>query len=62
MQSNFERFRPHTNRLLELLDQGVLNTEELVRVMVMWIDDKDIANLCKLNEIDIFSNGEEEDE
>lgn len=62
MQSSFERFRPHTNRLFDLLDQGVLNTEELVRVMVMWIDDKDIANLCRLNEIDIFSDGEEEDE
>lgn len=53
--------REATNRILELIDEGVLRPETVVLAALKYMSEDEVADMAHINEFDIFFD-EEEDE
>ena len=52
--------RQATVRLLELLDEGVLDKDTVIMACVKYMSEDDVADMCHVNEF--FYDDEDEDE
>lgn len=55
-----KRARESTCRLLELVDEGVVDRYELILALVNWMSESDVAEFCQRN--GYFESEEETDE
>lgn len=46
--------RKCTSRLLELVDEGVLNPNDLLRTALGWMSEDDVKEMCERNDIQLF--------
>lgn len=53
--------RKATNKLLEMVDNGLLSTTSVVTMCLKWMSEDDVKEMCKANEIDLEETGEDED-
>ena len=44
--------RETTNKLLEMIDEGLINTRDIVIMCLKWMSEDDVKEMCKANEID----------
>lgn len=51
--------REATNKILDLIDEGVLDRDTVIRVALMWMSEDSVREMAFANEIDL---GEEFDE
>jgi hypothetical protein len=54
---SLRRPREYTNRIIELVDEGVLDRDELIRDLLMWLPERDVEEFFQ--KIDF--NEEDED-
>ena len=55
--------REATNKLLERVEEGLLDPVEVVRMCVKWMSEDDVAAMCEANDVFwIFEQEDEEDE
>ncbi len=56
--------RQATNRLLELVDEGLLDPRTVILACVGYMSEDDVADMCRMNEFfdDDESEGEGDDE
>jgi hypothetical protein len=52
--------RKSTNKLLEMIDNGLLSATSVVTMCLKWMSEDDIEEMCKANEIDLNDNEDEE--
>lgn len=45
--------RKATNKVLEMIDVGMLNAEEVVMMCLKWMSEDDVKAMCEANEIDL---------
>lgn len=50
--------RKTTNKLLELIDAGMISARDVVTMCLKWMSEDDVADMCRAN--DVYS--EEDDE
>jgi hypothetical protein len=53
--------RKYSNKLMELVETGVLNPVDVVRMCVKWMSEDDVQGMMEANEIE-YEYPEEEDE
>lgn len=44
--------RAATNKLLEMIDEGLINPRDVVTMCLKWMSEDDVKEMCKANEID----------
>ena len=54
--------RENTNKLLELVDEGVLNPMQVLKAALSWHSDRDVGEMAEANEFFLDSDDDEEDE
>jgi hypothetical protein len=54
--------RKFTNRLLELMDEGVIDAEDIVSACVKYMSEADVKEMCEYNCFDEFMFEEETEE
>lgn len=56
--------RKYSNRLIELVEEGILDPVNTVRMCVKYMSEDDVTDMCNCNELTdlMFSDSEEEDE
>ena len=50
--------REATNKVLEMVDEGLLNPRDVLLMALKWMSEDDVKEMCKANEINL--EGEEE--
>jgi hypothetical protein len=43
--------RQNTNTLLELIEDGVLDKDAVIRACLMWMSDRDVGEMAEQNEL-----------
>jgi hypothetical protein len=43
--------RQNTNTLLELIEDGVLNKDMVIRACLMWMSDREVGEMAEQNEL-----------
>ena len=54
--------RKHTNKLLEMVDEGLLNEHEVLLMAVGALSDADVHEMCQRNDVFLFPEEDEDDE
>tara|TARA_Y100001958_G_C20815400_1_gene272643 strand:+ start:214 stop:441 length:228 start_codon:yes stop_codon:yes gene_type:complete len=52
--------RANTNQLLEAVEEGLLDKDQVIMACVKYMSESDVADMCRINEF--FPDYEEEDE
>lgn len=52
--------REATNKLLEYVEEGMLDRDSVIMACVKWMSEDDVAEMCRIN--DFFYDEDEEDE
>jgi hypothetical protein len=55
------RVREYTCRVLEALDEHILNKDMLIDMMLTWMSESDVKAMCKANDICLDEEEEEEE-
>lgn len=45
--------REATNKVLEMVDNGILNPRDVVLMCLKWMSEDEVKEMCKANEIDL---------
>ena len=45
--------REKTNKLLELIENGMISAEDVVMMCLKWMSEDDVAEMLQANEVDI---------
>jgi hypothetical protein len=53
--------REATNKVLELVDEGLLNPRDVLLMALKWMSEDDVAEMLKANEIYVEDTEDEED-
>ena len=54
--------RTYTNRLLEAVEEGVINRDMLIQTLVMWLSESDVKEMVLANDLQGALFYEDEDE
>ena len=54
--------RKATNKVLEMIDEGMLDAEEVVMMCLKWMSEDDVKAMCEANEIDLDVEIEDEED
>ena len=52
--------RANTNQLLEAVEEGLLDRDQVIMACVKYMSESDVADMCRINEF--FPEYEEEDD
>ena len=53
--------RKETNRVLEMVEDGVIDWEDIARIALNWMSEDDVADMLRANDL-IFDEEEDEEE
>ena len=45
--------REVTNKILEMIDEGILSASDVVLMCLKWMSEDDVKEMCQANEIDL---------
>jgi hypothetical protein len=54
------KVRPATNRLIDMMDEGMIDARAVADMALSWLSEHDVAEMMKAN--DIIEQDEDEDE
>lgn len=54
--------RENTNKLLDLVDEGVLDPIQVLKAALSWHSDRDVGEMAEANEFFFDNDDDEEDE
>ena len=60
--SHLYNARTYTNKLIELVEEGVLDSIQVLKAALNWHSDHDIGEMAEANEFILFEEEDEEDE
>jgi hypothetical protein len=50
--------RTTTNRVLEMIDEGLLDPKQVVLMGLKWMSEEEVKEMCKANELDLDQEDE----
>lgn len=53
--------REATNKVLEMVDDGLLNPRDALMMALKWMSEDDVKEMCKAHEINLEDTEDEED-
>ncbi len=53
--------RGATNKVLEMIDEGLLDPKDMVMMCLKWMSEDDVKEMCEANEINLEDTEDEED-
>lgn len=62
MFNSYAKIRPETTRLLDMMDEGLIDTRAVAEMALMWLSESDVKGMMQANDIDITDQAEDEDE
>ncbi len=54
--------RGATNKVLEMVDEGLLGSRDVLIMCLKWMSEDDVKEMCKANEINLDVEDEEDEE
>ena len=54
--------RTYTNKLIELVEEGVLDPIQVLKAALNWHEDREVGQMAEANEFISFEEDEEDDE
>lgn len=54
--------REYTNKLVDLIEMGVINTDFLVRELLGWMSEDDVKRFMRANDLMVAVEPDEDDE
>ncbi len=54
--------REYTNKILELVDEGAIDTKALAEQLLCWLSERDVEEFYRVNYADAFESEEEEED
>lgn len=52
--------RKYSNKFLEMVEEGLLDSVEAVRMCAKWMSEDDVKEMCKANEINLEDDEDED--
>ena len=56
------RMQSNRTKLLDMFEAGLLNTDNLVRDLINWLDDAEVKQFCESNDIQLSSDDEDDEQ
>jgi hypothetical protein len=56
------KVRPATNRLIDMMDEGLIDARAVADMALSWLSEHDVAEMMKANDIIEQDEDEEDDE
>lgn len=56
------RMQSNRTKLLDMFETGMLNTDNLVRDLINWLDDAEVKQFCESNDIQLDSDDEDDEQ
>jgi hypothetical protein len=53
--------RKATNKILEMIDEGVLNPRDVVLMALKWMSEDEVKEMCSANEINLEDEEDDAD-
>lgn len=53
--------RKFTNKILELVEEGMLDKEEVIRMCLMWMSERDVAEMYQVNWKEQYESDDEDE-
>lgn len=50
--------RKTTNKVLEMIDEGLLDPKQVVLMCLKWMSEEEVKEMCKANELDLDQEDE----
>lgn len=50
--------RVTTNKVLEMIDEGLLDPKQVVLMCLKWMSEEEVKEMCKANELDLDQEDE----
>ncbi len=60
-QKHASNARAYTCRVLELLDEGMLDKDNLIQDLLGWMSEDDVKQFCERNLQDLFEDEDDEE-
>ena len=58
---SFAEIRPATSMLLDLIEDGIVDPVEVVKVALMWLEDRDVKRMAEVNAFFPYPMDEEDE-
>ena len=56
LQFNSSASRPTTNKLIEMMDEGIISAREVAEMALGWLSEDDVKGMCRANDqLEVFS-------
>lgn len=62
MFNSYAKIRPETTRLLDMMDEGMIDTRAVAEMALMWLSESDVKGMMQANDIDTTDQAEDEEE
>jgi hypothetical protein len=56
------KVRPATNRLIDMMDEGLIDARAVADMALSWLSESDVAEMMKANDLVEYDEDEDEDE
>ncbi len=62
MFNSYAKIRPETTRLIEMMDEGMIDARAVADMALSWLSESDVKGMMQANDIATTDQAEDEDE
>lgn len=62
MFNSYAKIRPETTRLLEMMDEGLIDAHAVAEMALSWLSESDVKGMMQANDIPTTDQAEDEEE
>jgi hypothetical protein len=62
MFNSYAKIRPETTRLIEMMDEGMIDARAVADMALSWLSESDVKGMMQANDIPTTDQAEDEDE
>ena len=62
MFNSYAKIRPETTRLIEMMDEGMIDARAVADMALSWLSESDVKRMMQVNDIPTTDQAEDEEE
>ena len=62
MFNSYAKIRPETTRLIEMMDEGMIDARAVADMALSWLSESDVKGMMQANDIPTTDQAEDDDE
>lgn len=62
MFNSYAKIRPETTRLLDMMDEGLIDAQFVAEMALSWLSESDVKGMMQANDIETTDQADEDDE